>query len=281
MKSQSVRTWVKNKLEQIGYELMSLKRYSTELTEREKILELIKRLHPVNINKRLLRLGPEGDGGYLVPDDLEGIEACFSPGIADIAGFELDCANRGMKVYLADKSVDGPAESHDSFCFLKKFVGSFPTNDFITIDEWVGQSLKDDSSEIILQIDIENFEYEVIHAISTKLMCRVRILVVEFHSLDQLWNKPFFGIASRAFEKILNTHTCLHIHPNNCNTLLEKNGIEIPPIAEFTFIRNDRVTLKEPALVFPHPLDFDSTDQKHITLPNCWFLDVEVDQANH
>ncbi len=40
-------------------------------------------------------MGGENDGGYLVPDDLEGIEYCFSPGVSNIATFELDCLNRG------------------------------------------------------------------------------------------------------------------------------------------------------------------------------------------
>jgi hypothetical protein len=36
----------------------------------------------------LIRLGADGDGGYLVPDDLEDVAACFSPGVDDRASFE-------------------------------------------------------------------------------------------------------------------------------------------------------------------------------------------------
>lgn len=39
-------------------------------------------------SKDLIRLGPNGDGGYLVPDDLTGIEACFSPGVCATSEFE-------------------------------------------------------------------------------------------------------------------------------------------------------------------------------------------------
>jgi hypothetical protein len=49
---------------------------------------LIKRLHPVTTDKKLVRIGGEGDGGYLVPDDLDGVMACFSPGVGATASFE-------------------------------------------------------------------------------------------------------------------------------------------------------------------------------------------------
>ena len=65
------------------------------------------------------RLGPDGDGGYLVPDDLAGIEYTFSPGVSTESGFEAALAARGQRVFLADYSVDGPAEANANFAFEK------------------------------------------------------------------------------------------------------------------------------------------------------------------
>jgi hypothetical protein len=231
---------------------------------------LIEALSPQSTDSELIRIGPLGDGGYLVPDDLKGIVGCFSPGVDKLSGFELDCANRGIKVFMADNSVEAPAENHKLFHFTKKFVGSFTTDDFITIDDWISESLNCSDSEIMLQMDIENFEYETILRISDQVMRRTRIFIVEFHSLDQLWNKPFFSLASRVFEKISRTHTCVHLHPNNCCDTYVKDGIEIPPIAEFTFLRNDRISRRKVTMQFPHPLDSDSTSRPHSVLPVCW-----------
>ena len=77
-------------------------------TQEKKVLELIKKLQPYNVGKDLIRLGAKRDGGYLVPDDLVEIEACFSPGVSTVSEFEKDCFKRGMKIFLADKSVDKP-----------------------------------------------------------------------------------------------------------------------------------------------------------------------------
>ena len=107
----------------------------------------------------------------------------------------------------------------------------------MTIDNWVKESSLNNDSELLLQIDIEGYEYEVFLSMSDTLIKRFRVIVAEFHSLDQLWNPPFFKLASRAFDKILQTHACIHIHPNNCCGSLRKGGIEIPRVLEFTFLR--------------------------------------------
>ena len=70
---------------------------------------LIEKLSPVTCGKELIRLGDDGDGGYLLPDDLGGIAACFSPGVGYSSKFEIDVAARGIRVHMADASVDGPA----------------------------------------------------------------------------------------------------------------------------------------------------------------------------
>ena len=244
--------------------------FPTASTDPRALAELIRKLHPVECDVPLIRLGPAGDGGYLVPDDLAGIEACFSPGVNLISGFEKECAERGMKVFLADKSVDGPAEQHESFHFVKKFVGSWSDEDFMTLDDWVGEAPIGKDSDLLLQIDIEGFEYETFLRMSDTLQRRFRVMVVEFHSMQYLWSRPFFRIASRVFEKLLKSHACVHIHPNNDEPLVRRGSVSIPQYMEFTFHRRDRLQSPRPARHFPHPLDGENTNKKQMPLPACW-----------
>ena len=160
--------------------------FPTATADSEQVNALIRRLHPVACDKELIRLGPHGDGGYLVPDDLEGILACFSPGVSNVAGFEKDCALRGMKVFMADGSVDAPPEFHSQFEFTKKFIGSSTRGDFVSFEEWVDDSVAKLDGDLLLQMDIEGDEYETLLSISVGLQKRFRILVVEFHYLDYL-----------------------------------------------------------------------------------------------
>lgn len=246
--------------------------FPTALTSKEKIKSFMQKLKPkLPSGMNLVRIGPMGDGGYLVPDDLMNIEACFSPGVSSISGFEKECADRGIKVFMADKSVDGPAETHVLFHFTKKFIGATSTNEFITMDDWVKDSLPLSDADLLLQIDIEGYEYETFICMSDLLIKKFRIIVAEFHFLDKFWSDSFFFLASRAFDKILQTHTCVHIHPNNSLSPITINGLVIPPTMEFTFLRNDRFESTIACKEFPHPLDIDSTDSQHLPLPGCWY----------
>ena len=256
----------------LGYQVCLLTEVPSEGVERAKLARLIECLQPYLPDQRMIRLGPaDGDGGYLLPDVLEGITACFSPGVSNVSGFEKDCAEMGMKVFMADHSVEAPAEEHSNFHFIKKFVGGTTSGIYVSLDDWVREMLPATREDFLLQMDIEGQEYEVIFSASGELLNRFRIMIIEFHDLDQLWGRPFFQIASRAFEKILQTHVCVHLHPNNCCGLRERGGLAVPKVMEFTFLRRDYIHSDAKQRRFPNPLDRDNTSKKPIPLPECWY----------
>ncbi len=93
-------------------------------TKKTVVRDLIAKLHPLDTEHPLIRLGTtHGDGGYLVPDDLDGIVACFSPGIDIQASFENSLIERGIPCFLADASVAGAPIKGDMVHFTKKFLG--------------------------------------------------------------------------------------------------------------------------------------------------------------
>ncbi len=240
-------------------------------TSKDELSDLIRSLHPVDTGKELLRVGPSGDGGYLVPDDLEGIEYCFSPGVSSESGFEVALAEQGLKVFLADFSVDSPAEFHDNFIFNKKFVGALSNQTFMTLDQWKESKIPDHHGDLILQMDIEGAEFETLFSASTKLLSQFRIMIIEFHYLQELFNERFFLLVSRVFQRLLQTHSVVHIHPNNCCGSIKGNGLEIPRVAEFTFHRNDRFNNASYRQSFPHFLDRNNTRKSTLVLPSCWY----------
>jgi len=228
----------------------------------------------------LIRLGPEGDGGYLVPDDLAGIKECFSPGVSGISGFEEDCASRGMDVFLADASVDGPPVQHSRFHFTPRYIGAFSGDQFLSLDDWVSSTAVPTGNDLLLQMDIEGYEYESLLALSMDLQRRFRIVVVEFHNLHYLLDSAFFRIASRAFDKLLVTHACVHIHPNNVRPPVRLGRHAIPPMLEMTFLRRDRMGPIAFATEFPHPLDRDTTSQPPVILPSCFYEFSDSSEKN-
>src|SRR5207249_757541 len=128
------------------------------------VRQFLRMLAPYETDKELVRIGGPGDGGYLVPDDLRGIEYCFSPGVAKTAQFESELALRGVRSFLADHSVDGPPVQSQMFHFTKKYLGATNDDTFMTLESWMEASLPSYKGDLILQMDIEGSEYDVIAA---------------------------------------------------------------------------------------------------------------------
>lgn len=251
--------------------LKPFKVFPTKLTDKSDLIDFIPRLYPYQSNVDLIRIGGSGDGGYLIPNDLEGIQYCVSPGVGELSYFENDCANLGMKVLMADYSVEGPKINHPNFQFTKKFIGARSYDHFINLGDWVNQSINPNDNDLLLQMDIEGAEYEVLATCSSDFLNRFRIMSIEFHFLHQIFNYFYFPVIREAFLKILETHTIVHIHPNNCCPSTKLLGFEVPPILEFTFLRNDRIKDKKYASEFPHPLDSDNINSKKMILPKTWY----------
>ena len=235
------------------------------------VLELIGKLQPQDCGKELIRIGGEGDGGYLIPDDLDGLEYCFSPGVNTVCDFENDLASRGIKSFLADYSVDGPPIIRPEFVFDKKFLGSSNRGHFFTLASWKGKYLNDYSGDLILQMDIEGCEYEVIINTPDNLLSQFRIMAIEFHHLDLLFDPFVYSVFSSCFEKILENFYVAHIHPNNVGGSVTLGDIEIPKILEFTFLNKRRVCSTKPQRAFPHKLDNRNSTRETFHLPKCWY----------
>lgn len=232
---------------------------------------LIRKLRPLDCGKELIRIGGNGDGGYLVPDDLEGIEYCFSPGVNTVSNFENHLADLKIKSFLADYSVDAPAIMRPELVFDKKFLGSTDHGKFITLASWKNRYIPDYSGDLILQMDIEGSEYPVIINTPDQLLDQFRILVIEFHRLDRLFEPVFFSLISSCFEKILEYFHVVHIHPNNESGSVKKGDLEVPKIMEFTFLNKRRTDRTNPQLSFPHKLDVANLPGRDLLLPRCWY----------
>lgn len=66
-------------------------------------LALLDVLRPQPSPVPLMRLGGNWDGGYLLPDDLKDIAACFSPGVSNTKRFEDELLDRyGIPSHMCD-----------------------------------------------------------------------------------------------------------------------------------------------------------------------------------
>nr|WP_237418677.1 FkbM family methyltransferase [Helicobacter pylori] len=252
-------------------------------TPKEKVEGFIKSLHPIKTEHELVRWGAKHDGGYLIPNDFEGIRALFSPGVGGESAFEEDfyrhCKPTNpndiyIYIYMADKSVNEPILNipKENYSFIKKFIGCSNDKDFITLDTWVNNSQVGEG-DLMLQMDIEGGEYLALISASDALLDRFRIIALEIHRLKYLWDNNYFEVIQIAMNKILKTHYCVHLHPNNCCAPHHHNRVGIVEVIECTFIRKDRVKhILGYCDEFPHPLDTDNVvENPTLILPRNWY----------
>lgn len=228
------------------------------------VQSILDAMHPMAARQQLIRIGGDGDGGYLVPDDLDGITACFSPGVSVTSDFELGMAERNIPCFMADASVDAPPVASPHFHFVKKYLGASPGGNFITLESWVAANAPD--GDLLLQMDIEGAEWEVLLATPSDLLRRFRIMVIEFHHLHRLFDGFSGRLLTAALRKVLADFHVVHAHPNNAAAVETRGGLTIPRLLEVTFLRKDR-GIGEFRSDFPHRLDRDNTDRPTVPLP--------------
>ena len=236
---------------------------------------VIKRLHPVDSGHSLIRVGHDGDGGYLIPDALEGIKYCFSPGVSGYTALEDQMVQRGMECFLLDGSMDCPDFKYPAgIHFQKKWLKQYDSHDSLSLATWIRESIGDYTGDLFMQMDIEGYEYETLGTMPDELLDQFRILVVEFHNLYLLQNGTWLNV----FERLCNFFHVVHIHPNNFNLPDSHTHCEelvIPPVLEFTFMNKRSFSpWFDPAHVtsFPHPLDADNNPfHPHEVLHSCWY----------
>ena len=267
----ATRTLVRNAGKRV-LGLMGL--YVFETTTREDLLRLIRRVSPTASPFPMLRIGGPADGGYLVPDDLAKISACFSPGVAQSATFEMAMAEMSIPSFMVDYSVDGPPVANAKFRFEKLFLAASTDGvKYIRLEDWVNENTSG-HADLILQMDIEGAEWPVLLDTPDQTLNKFRIMVIEFHNLDQMMTTSLGAeVFDTVFDKLARNFEIVHLHANNAGGVHRYKGQMIPRVLELTFLRSDRFNLSTkrfPAAI-PHPLDHPNVSYtKEIVLSEPW-----------
>ena len=225
--------------------------------ETKKITQIIK---PIDNGHELIRIGAAQDGGYLLPDDLAGIEICFSPGVANNWSFEKDLYNKfKIASVMYDGSVSKPVDLTSEHTFYKKFIGMSSFKNYISISDVLNIDLRKYTGDLIGQIDIEGGEYSIFNTISEKELLRFRIIVVEIHEIDRWIQKRYFDeTIITLLDKIFTTHDLVHSHFNNHGGQFSFKGYKLPKVVELTLHRKDRAKSYGGYRVIPNVLDADN-----------------------
>ena len=239
---------------------------------RERVAALVRSLRPQYLPGDLVRVGGPGDGGYLVPRDIEHYELLISPGIGETYEFDRFFFSRGVPCVLVDASVDLPPLPN--VAHVKQFVGSVTSeaDGLVSLADLLAEHGAG-GSRAVLQMDIEGAEYEVISATPQAVLERFGVIAMEAHHLGGLCYRGMFPLLEAAFRRLLKTHFVAHLHANNSGRAIPYGGVEIPDTLEFTFLhRGQYQAVADCGFRSPHPLDAPSVASlPELPVPRCWW----------
>jgi hypothetical protein len=207
----------------------------------------------------LVRIGPPGDSGYVVPD-VPGLEYYIGAGVGAKYNLQDDydyMKHFGINDYLVfDATTKDVPDDHDPR-YIRKNIGTENTPE--TTD--LSQELQG-KSNVFLKMDIENCEWNWILWASLDTLRKLKLIVMEMHFIgfpEELGDNDvemFEKLA--ALKKLLRTHRIVHAHGNNYSPqVIGFDKYIVPSITEFTFLRKDLVSDEFSTTKLPIPgLDF-------------------------
>ncbi len=233
--------------------------YDNSLAGHQAARAILRRLEPADVKGfRKVRLGRQGDGGYVMLDDFDGIRAAYSLGIDTDVSWDADMARRGIDIFQYDHTVAAPPEPNERFHFHR--VGVSDRNrkhgPFKTLPTLLRENGHlDAGGDLILKCDIEGSEWAVLGTLAPDQLRLFRQIVVEVHGLRDLHKPDFVAFAGKVFESLTTDHRVVHVHGNNCAAYAIVGGMPVPTVLEITLVRKDNKTFTRSRQTFPTKLD--------------------------
>jgi hypothetical protein len=216
-------------------------------------------LCPMDVNgKEFIRVGRKGDGGYVMVDDIGRLGSALSFGVGTEISFDLELAERGVRVLLYDHTIDGIPAQHPNIRFRRLGLGSSTGSDdakrqlsSILAEERIG-----DLGDVILKIDIEGDEWEVLKDIPGEVLEQFSQILLELHGMADYSNPDNHINRMYVLKKLSQTHQAVHLHANNWRPYKVIGGAPVPEVLEVTFASRKHYTFSPCKRTFPTSLDY-------------------------
>lgn len=229
-----------------------------QVTPPQQLSGFMKSLWPVFTGWNLIRLGDQSDGGYLVPRCLDGLEACFSPGVDNQFTLERHLADIfGIKVFACDPNNLTVPIGNEKITFENFGIGSILSPKVKTLEEWTREKGFSEESLLMLSMDIEGHEYHALSAITLNCLRSFRIVTLEIHYLWCIHDFKCFLELNKFMGPFLKYFDIVHMHPNTESGYSFKGiNTRLYTCLELTFLnkcmrKHDPI----PVACLPHKLD--------------------------
>lgn len=212
-------------------------------------------LRPYDVlDARKVRVGRPFDGGYIMIDAFDNVEAAYSLGINDDVSWDRDMALREIDIFQYDHTIDELPEQNPRFHWKKLGIAASSFENMRSITDLIKTNGHTGSTDLILKCDIECAEWEVLRDLPQNILSKFSQIVLELHEICRLGD-PWNETARLAVTNLTHSHNVVHIHGNNYGGVGLVGGISLPHVVELTLLRKDMGTFVPSEQVFPTPMD--------------------------
>jgi hypothetical protein len=203
------------------------------------------------------RVGRQFDGGYVMIDNFDSVDAAYSLGISDDVSWDLEFARRGIEVFQYDHTIDRPPVEHGLCRWLKLGVAGQPdpVQNLDTLANLIERNQHTECKNMLLKCDIDGGEWGVFSNVPNAILEQFSQIVVELHFLDDLHMYSSAAVARDAIANLTTSHKVVHVHGNNFAPCAVVGGVPFPSVLEVTFARHDQGEFTVSDEIFPTRLD--------------------------
>lgn len=210
---------------------------------------MLQRLKPIGTNFKMKRLGPNEDGGYVMPEIvLDKCVALFTYGVGNEVRYEIDFYNQYRKpIFTFDHTVN---YNFSEFINHTREGLGFGENMGCFINHYFQRKI---DGPVYLKVDIEGGEYPYFLTSDIDAIADLTIgLSIEVHWLDNVKCRVDF---IKMMERLNKRFTLVHTHGNNYGSIFNYQGNDILNVYELSFINTDYITDEIKPISVEYPIE--------------------------
>jgi hypothetical protein len=204
-----------------------------------------------------VRIGRHFDGGYTMLDRFEGIEVAYSLGINDEISWDLDMAQKGIKIFQYDHTIERLPYQHPLFNWKRiGIVGKAgEAANLATLESLIEANGHRENHNMVLKCDIEGAEWDMLMHTPNAVIGQFSQIVMELHNLDDVCDDGAADAVRKAIGNLYASHRVVHVHANNYGGIGVVGGYPVPCVLEVTLARRDMGEFEASDESFPTVMD--------------------------
>ena len=221
--------------------------------------EAARLIRPYATSATLLRVGDEGDGGYVMADHFTTTTA-ISIGIGGNVSWDLAMSSRGYSIAMFDPTIAAAPAAVPNATFHRIGRGTTAQSaasglELESLEQLRTRAGTPEDEAATLKIDVEGAEWDALVGVAS--FDRYEQIVIEMHDLARLGDEESAHDVLAVLANLHSSHLPIHVHANNEAPVIPFGTYWLPDVLEVTYLRradaSAATTASELSIQFDRP----------------------------